>query len=457
VYFELNSTFSMEGLLLVYFVPDMPIARISQHIATSKVSQLLNPHMWIDLGGSRSCLFRIPFLHPLLRFDTAEINVGYSPLSIVNLGTLVVSVFNPILVGADAVSTTARISTYASFPTGSPSSWTLLRGNPLSLFPLSFKDGDEKDEEVVVRKKSRKGMLLDLKARPQGVVSSIMGGTRNLLRVARIGIDAAIATHNIVGGRNDKPALTQPLPIVMRGRSLIMCNTEGIEQFAQLGARLTEMRSLTPNDVGTTIRETNIDHIATQWHYLEVILWGVSDTVGDVLLNQPTYITPGILSTAAAGGFPFQMTALEYVIHQWNYWSCKSYEYRLLFTKSKVTSGRLFVSVTYQAEDLSPVTFEQAVAGYGVYLDITGDEREYVVEVPWNSDRCRYPVPHSPGFVNLDSIAYALITVWVVNSLVIDITGPQQIYINTFFRVKGIEPEATGYGTWNMNVVEPYT
>jgi len=457
VYFELNSTFSMEGLLLIYFVPDMPIARINQHIGTSKVSQLLNPHMWVDLGGSRSCLFKIPFLHPLLRFDTAEINVGYSPLSIVNLGTLVVSVFNPILVGAEAVATTARISTYASFPTGSPSSWTLLRGNPLTLFPLSSKGEEMKDEEVVIRKKSRKGMLLDLKARPQGVVGSIMGGAGSALRVAKRGVDAAIAIHNVVSGLNDKPALTQPMPLVMRGRSLQMCNVEGVEQFAQLGARLSEMRSLTPNDVGTTVRETNIEHIANQWHYLEVILWGTSDTVGDVLLNQPTYITPGILSSAAAGGFPFQPTALEYIIHQWNYWSCKSYEYRLLFTKSKVTSGRLFVSVTYQAEDLSPVTFEQAVAGYGVYLDITGDEREYVIEVPWNSDRCRYPVPHSPGFTNLDSIAYALITVWVVNSLVIDITGPQQIYINTFFRVKGIEPEAAGYGTWNMQVIEPYT
>jgi hypothetical protein len=101
------------GQLIAYFVPHMTEEEILLHIARSRSSQILCPHTLGNAGSTREMVLAIPFAHFRQRLDT-----NLSATSRGDLGTLVIAVFNPLVVGPSAPPSgdVANVSVYASFP-----------------------------------------------------------------------------------------------------------------------------------------------------------------------------------------------------------------------------------------------------------------------------------------------------------------------------------------------------
>jgi len=225
----------------------------------------------------------------------------------------------------------------------------------------------------------------------------------------------------------DHPANTRtPLNVVRKAMGdMNMCR--GVDNISKLSQNPGAQSIVFPEHF-SGLEATSLPKIAQRMAMTaNSIQWTTSNTIGTVLyaswispFPQLSLTVPSTLVQAYQVANWLWPTPLEYVSMPFTQWS-GGLKAMIQIVASQFHQGRLFVGYLYGNQAL-PSSLSQLCGEYGVYIDLSLTQREFVLEVPYLSDT---PVKWcNPGFatgtVGMDTRASTLgqMYVVVVNPLV---------------------------------------
>jgi len=268
------------------------------------------------------------------------------------------------------------------------------------------------------------------------VISGALHTASNVVGVANKVVDVAGAVTGALNGDHDKPMVGHEAPVMLMAPVMDIASTIGIGQGVHAGARPDEVRVIRPVDVGSKTDELKISHWLSLWNYDQTFtIHPDSDGFIWEMLFMPT---PVIYGSSVATQYNVGPT--EYISHIFDFWRAESLEIKFQAVRNRVTGCKVWVTPVYNGVigPLSSIT--EATAAYGTSLDLADGQSEYIVEIPFRSDRKWYPIPHqSPTAGALSRFAPCVVQMYILNQLVQDPTVPDYIYINVYWRFKNLE------------------
>jgi hypothetical protein len=500
---QVNSVFTQRGMLWYGFIRDMGGTYSSVRILSGTqggFQQMIlnNPDGFIAAGGTRTVEYIIRYVYPKIRMPTEDIGQGWNetPTTPESLGSFAICCFNTLEVAEGSAATTVPVIIKASFieESGCPA-FTILRTVPLTTYGLKgkkptppkplerqkkyikFRPNEEKDEggqtcsfygafykrQQQLRVDARNNMRAYARQYPAGsmdgwsdviepqggVMSGALHAVPNVVNVVKKGVDVASDLKGLVTGKFDKPyAMLPPHTMIMQSNYAVS-ETSGIDMGVHLGARYNETRGLRQTDMGTTCHELEWSHIFSQWNFDQPTVVVHPATTG-LLWEMP--IMPCPMAYAAANGTTIDIGPTEWAAHNFDFWTSAGFEVRIIVTRNKVSSVKLFCTVLWNAE-IGPLDLETVTAGWGGYLDLADGRSEYIVRVPFRGDRVFYPITHRPPDSGpTKRYSPGIFQIYVVNELVADPIASSNIDLNVMWRLIDFKAMWPGQGISNFEM-----
>ena len=454
---DVTSSYTQVGMCILYFVPDFSEAMVDVKIADSLQDQIVNQHVFMLAGAPRSYLFEIPYLHPLLRFDTSKIGEGWLDANTLGLGTLVLGVVNPLIVPAGSLQTIANLAVYVEFPKpqGGPA-FSILRQIPLTTWGpstrarkkalgLMARKEERKDDGFEVVTQAPRGVDNRRRNRVVGVSKAVVQGgafsamtktASNVVKVAGKVVDVADGLAGALNVDHDKPMVAHEPMGMVQVPMIDIATTIGVVQGVHLGARSDEVRIVSPQEVGSSTDELSIGHWLSLWNFDETFtIHPASDGFVWEMAMMPTPILYGSSTTTT-----YSVGPTEYISHLFEYWRAEALEIKFQVVRNRVTGCKVWVTPVYNGTFGALPSIVEATAAYGTSLDLADGQTEYIVPIPFRSDRKWYPIPHqSPTTGETSVFAPCIVQMYILNQLVQDPTVPDYIYVNVYYRFRNLE------------------
>jgi len=400
---QLQSNMFQQGAIIAYFVPLTDQDEINRHIVSDRTSQSVCPHVFLTAGSSRNATLDIPFVHFLKRLD-----LGQEETPNFDLGTLVISVFNPLHTGeaAEGHALNCKIGVFGSFPES------------------NFQVLDPTGGVSIV---------------PQGAFSSkVTHVSNNISNVADSTVDFKNRqTDNMEGGAKnstavsgmDKPNVGVNTLQVVRKKYPDFANASNIEQNQVLALYPGRSQLMTPDEVGSTEDEMCFEYLRVRTKsFLTTLEWKSSDDTGTTLFFGELTPCPGVITSGA--GSVYQPTLLEYSTLPFSLWR-GGLRLTVQIVGSKVHSGRIVVCTHYGRTSAS-IPFEQAMSQYAHVFDFSAEKNTFEVDFPWRSSRQMLRVPCGT-FDDLSDFSMGEFSIRVINPLQVMDSVASFVQINLYW------------------------
>jgi hypothetical protein len=112
-------------------------------------------------------------------------------------------------------------------------------------------------------------------------------------------------------------------------------------------------------------------------HYYNKFNISTSTTTGSQLFNMAVCPNPGTIIGQT------QVNAAEYIMQNTKFWR-GGMKIKLRFFMNRFQAAKVYLGLFYKA--ITPSAFTDWSSSHGVILDIGGDQREVIVEIPYNSE-----------------------------------------------------------------------
>jgi hypothetical protein len=400
---QLQSNMFQQGCIIAYFVPLTDKADIDRHIAGSRASQTVCPHVMLTAGASRNATLDIPFVHFLKRLD-----LGQEEVPNFDLGTLIISVFNPLETGPNASGSGlgAKISLFGSFPES------------------NFQVLDPTGGAAIVSQ----GALSSKVTNVTNNISEVTGSTIDFANTTRDKMEGGASNSTDVSGM-DKPNVGLNPTQVVRKKYPDFANACNVDQNQVLDLYPNRSQMLDNTELGVNVDEMHFDYLRKQTKsFMDTVLWKDTDGQGTTLYFGELTPCPKVIS--AASNSVFQPTLLEYTTLPFSLWR-GGLKLTIQIVGSKVHTGRIVVCTHYGRTSQS-IPFEQAMAQYAHVFNFSAEDNTFEVVFPWRSARQMLRVP-SGNYPNLADFSMGEFSIRVINPLQTMESIASQVQMNLYW------------------------
>jgi hypothetical protein len=228
---------------------------------------------------------------------------------------------------------------------------------------------------------------------------------------------------NTLGPMPMMPGLTSPLP-----------NSTGIVNTTRMALRADETFEASPELFATEEDEMDLCYLTRKLTLVGITNWDIATSEGEPIFSVPLSPFPydDNISISTEPNLPM----LSLVANHFLYWS-GSLRYRIKVVGTSFHTGRLFISIAHfpfrdfarQADDFQgrapycasrysiqpPLTLSEAMAQGGVYLDLSDENRDITIDVPYKS---MHPRLHTASAAQPhQTSAMGKLSIWVLNAL----------------------------------------
>lgn len=442
VRFVVNANTFQAGRLVAFFAPFSRLQDIGDRLTVNNYlsAKTVFPRVVLDAGSGNSGKLLIPYVSYFTHYDLAR--------ALGDLGTIYITVLNPLQTGNCTVSVFARFTNISiQIPTAVPNALgsfsTLV--NSLKSFVTSNRDCDPEDLKCQlatmlgqnlgrVKRSTLTGLPRAQVGEPEaraasGVVSAPMQIIGNMASagsslpvvgqyLAPIGWMANAISCAAQYFGFSKSANLQPTNKIVDIPGYGFTNADGVDNSLVMGASM-ENSIGSRNDVfGSDLDEMDINFICAHESFLKSFTWSTSSATSSELFKYA--VSPGSLSYTAGPPVVYDSTALGYVASMFRYWR-GGIKIKIQITKTAYHSGRLRVSfVPSGTTSTTGYDFNQ---GYSEIIDLrTSDQVELVI--PFVSNTIWKPV----DLVKFDDpLDYATTTGMVFVTVINKLRAPDSV------------------------------
>lgn len=232
---------------------------------------------------------------------------------------------------------------------------------------------------------------------------------------------------NTLGPMPMMPALTSPLP-----------NSTGIVNTTRMALRADETFEANPELFATEEDEMDICYLTRKLTLVGNTVWDITTSEGDPIFAIP--LSPFPYDANPGPGQSPNLPLLSLVSNHFLYWS-GSLRFRIKVIGTQFHTGRLFIAITHtpfrdfgntsatvtapfvglRFNALPPTTLAEAMAQGGVYLDLSDENRDVTIDVPFKS---MHPRLHMPSQLQpYQTSSMGKLSIWVLNA----ISGPETV------------------------------
>jgi hypothetical protein len=190
-----------------------------------------------------------------------------------------------------------------------------------------------------------------------------------------------------VGMMDDVGIPTNPTGVLIKFNSL---NNTDNPHYIEKVSLTSSVQSVCTTDIfNTDIDEMSFHHLFTNRdHYYKTYGINTAVTTGQQIANIPLVPTPVSFITPPERSDPCNI--LEYYSGKFKFWR-GGLKYKFRFYMNRFQSIKLYFGLFYKA--LTPTTFTDWSSSHGVVVDIGGDQREVILEIPYNAETPFLQVP----------------------------------------------------------------
>lgn len=421
-----QSPIFQSGLLIAYWLPlTAPVEALS--LAGRRVPQTLTRHAFIFAGGSQLVTMNIPYVNPL-----SDLRTGTND----SLGTLVLEVFNPLLIGQYATleETVAEVTVYFSMPESKlsvpDSTAAFAAAHPkISLQQQPIMPLEQAVARPPAGRQPRKvarspGVMVELE--PQGAaaakMASVGGAAKNVAHAALAGLDEATSLVSDLGSHLDKPNDGgNPIQLVQRGIPSVSTGKD-LDMAPCLALDPGRTHNVTAQDVAASEDEMDLTYIRSRPTYMETFRLVTNQGAGTPVWQTRICPCPKTLITnPPAPGITtvIDPSTLEYTTMPFAFWT-GGLEYTFQFVGTKLHSGRLAVIAHYfQDLGVNP-NIDDAMAQFYTVVDFSMESPTITIKVPYRSTREWMRVPNiqtNPADPSIEDFVTGFLSMRVINPL----------------------------------------
>lgn len=234
--------------------------------------------------------------------------------------------------------------------------------------------------------------------RPQG--TEALRSTQGLLNFTTINqtlsnVENATLPVNMTGDKldltgklmDDVGISTNPTAVVVKFNSLN--NADNPHYIEKMSLSPSTLRLSNEDTFNSKLDEMSMKHIMQEReHYFKSFTVGTTTSVASQITTFPVCPTP----TAATTLLPLtrEVNVMEQLADNMKFWR-GGLKYRIRFHMNRFQSIKIYVGLFYKS--LTPLAFVDWSSSHGVIVDIGGDQRELIVEVPYNAETPWLHVP----------------------------------------------------------------
>lgn len=435
VKFLVNGTRFHSGRVICYFVPLMSNTSVAAWHGVSQPAQTAVNHVFLDPSDSTAAELLVDFVSPVSFINLRTFSGD--PIGI--LGTLNVTVFNPLFTGA-GTSTSVNVAVTVSFedslfkipmPVGDANLmlaearlWKELRRVQKSLKGVSKTIRLEMMEELlgedfVVAQGNTLTNTYNNNIRDSTVKT--IGGGQEGTAIGQTG-EANISAL-------DDPNINLAPPPVVRSPLGYFSNSTNLE-FNERLALCPGPRPLANNETFSSSNdEMDISYLCQRLNWYNTIIWNTTLPSGNLLDYEYLTCLPGSLGSWVVG-IPIYPTTLEFVSTKFTYWS-GDLIFRFQIVATPMHTGRLFFGIHYGVVNVP--SYDDALSTYGAYIDLSDERRDYTFRVPYYSHKPMLRVPHGQaGSTYIPVFSMGVYSLYVVNPLVAVAGTSTEVAINVW-------------------------
>jgi len=363
-------------------------------------------HVKIPAGAPRIVEFEIPFVDPRSLLETQPV----VDLEVVRtMGTVTLSVFNQMRIGAGASQLSIPYSVFVSFP------------RPDFQIIRSALDPDDEEKFEYVSQGGRQSLAKS----PVNVQD--VGPQKTHKPVQNVN-----GVTNLLAGWSD------------------LATVAAIEEVRVLDARV-ESSFTRVREIGTPIDETTFAHLMRPTFYGTTEL-RAGNGFGDTLIGGSLCPFPSTMSFGI--GDPFVVTSMEYATLPFNFWKGDLiFEFEIVATPFH--SARLAFFPLY-GTTLVPSSISGALSQYAMIMDVGASVSTFRFVVPWKSDREMLRVLHGPFSGGAGDYVLGGWGLKVINTLQYAETVSDSVEINVYLGMENFELDFPGSGMNFYTVPSPY-
>jgi len=394
---KVQSTPFQLGQLIGYFVPERDGGYIDAHMANSRTSQSVLPHLLVQAGGNREGDYHIPWLHHQTQLLNTE------PVS---TGTFDLRVFNSLETGVGATQTYATVQIWVSFVN---STFQVLRPVPSPPFESEFEMVD--------------GIA-------QGGVMSGLAAASNIISTAKETIDFANKVSQKHVGRKllDRPAITLNPQAVASPGGVDLCNTKQVENLRYLGGCAADSSVVTFAQFATARDEMELANFVGRLSFYTEVNYSTGMAGGTTLFTCQMCPVPEIFG-AAPGSF-HQMTSCGYASSIFGFWS-GDFVVSIQVVSTKGHGGQIVCFPLY-GRYIPTSDLAEATSAYARVIDVSEPTTTEIV-IPWRSTAQMLRVPHESAPFSFRPFSMGLFQISAVCPLQASDTVSPSVHLNISF------------------------
>ena len=404
-----------QGKLIVAFFPQLSDVEAQALASESIQNSLVNPHVMLEAGATREAVLEIPYQHVLRRLDPTYGISGFRHYN----GTFVMSVFNTLLTGPDAVGSalSASISVFFSMP---DAELAIVEAVPsVSRAALSKHEPSADGGWTAV---------------PQGAGLAAMRKAHN---VGGVALDAVDEAASIVKGDGDMdyPNVSVEGVHVIRDPTPNLANTSGVSGAVMLDTHAAASVARGPEGMGHTTPDMNFEAFFSKPGLLTTLTWNDTDPPGTVLYQGRMNPCP-LIEDVAVGG-DVTPTPTGFAMYPFEFWGLEpggALVYTVEVVRSKFHTGRLAFITSYRRT--IPIGLSNQLGQYASVVDVEAESSSYTFRVPWESVQELLRVPFLGAARPFSETSLGFWGLVIVNELRAPVSVSPSVEVNVYMNIE---------------------
>lgn len=381
------------GQLIVDYAPLVDSDQTTIEIPTRSIRN----NVLLRAGSTKSATLIIPYAH-LKNFLAKDNDMP--------IATVSVTVMNELLSGPTSTNR-AYVSVFASFPNAQfsvidPGASNLVTNS--SQGGVASKVTNINIDHVANSSLDMSGMTDEMESKQDGQIS---------------GCDRP----NI--GLSYQPARLMKYPDLANGSNIDYCNRMALDSGG--------CTSLATAHISNTENEMDLRYLATKWCFSYTARIQADHTAGHIITSGPMTPVPLAFQSVYNSTFGTTPTLLEYISLPFAMWR-GSLEYKFEFVPSSMHAARLAFATHYGTDTHSEDVFE-AFGQYAEVFDMTGENTEFVVNVPFRTTTDWLYLTHGGGTTPNENVTtMGLWSLRIVNALMTMPSVSAFVDVNVYVR-----------------------
>jgi hypothetical protein len=203
-----------------------------------------------------------------------------------------------------------------------------------------------------------------------------ISNTLSNIEEANLPMEMAGDQYDIGLGMDDIGINNNPQSLLVKFNSLN--NSSNPHSVEKVSLRARTLAPSTYDTFNSKVDEMSIAHLFQEReHYHTSFDLTTSTASGVQLMNMAVCPNPSVFQN------PALINAAEYIMTNTKFWR-GGMKIKLRFFMNRFQAAKVYVGLFYKA--ITPSTFADWSSSHGVILDVGGDQREVVVEIPYNAE-----------------------------------------------------------------------